>query len=407
MCLAASTGAGCNVYRYTLKHPTGNLNHGSGAFSTIPSEHRRFEGGERSRPSPQASGTAIVEKTERQPEATGLPPLPPPERTAGARGRGGVFTSLDYRLTQGENKKSPFEKTWTGYVSSVNDTYRFRAVIAGHIIKLYKYTDLQVCQKGKSCENRRKREDRTEEEKQRDRKRNLRRARDGLIDSINANVDRPWGELLKFFTMSFSDDIFDLKEANREFNKFIKRLEYHIKRKVHYTVIARFQDGKRPGGKVGGRDGVIHYHVLFYDLPYVPHEKLTAIWGRGFVWINAVDDVDNVGVYMVEGYMGKEMDDERLNGQKHYWSSRGLAKPLVMYGREDLSAKLGIQNREPVYRRTFVSEYVGVVAYEQYNLRREGKDYERKKKSGASGNSGSSGSDYGTPWAGVGLVPSL
>ena len=252
-----------------------------------------------------------------------------------------------------------------------------RAISSNSISTLtYRYA-----RKGRSCENRKKREDRTEEEKQKDRKKNLWRARNGLIDTINANVDRPWGERLKFFTMSFKDDIFDLKEANREFNKFIKRLEYHIKRKVHYTVIARFQDGKRPGGKVGGRDGVIHYHVLFYDLPYVPHEKLTAIWDRGFVWINAVDDVDNLGVYMVEGYMGKEIDDERLNGQKHYWSSRGLSRPVVMYGREDLSAKLGIQGREPVDRKTFVSEYVGVVVYEQYNLKREGKDYARKKKS--------------------------
>ncbi len=293
-------------------------------------------------------------------------------------------TLLDYRLTQGETKRVPFKDIYN-YVSSAIDTYRFRAIIAGHIIKLYKYSTVQVCQKGKTCKDRQKREDRTEEEKQRDRKRNLWRARNGLIDTINANVDRPWGERLKFFTMSFSDDIFDLKEANREFNKFIKRLEYHIKRKIHYTVIARFQDGKRPGGKLGGRDGVIHYHVLFYDLPYVPHEKLTGIWGRGFVWINAVDDVDNLGVYMVEGYMGKEMEDERLNGQKHYWSSRGLAKPLVMYGREDLSIKLGIQDREPVYRKTFVSDYVGVVDYEQYNLKREGKVYARKKKGGSTG----------------------
>ncbi len=395
------------MYRYVLSHSQSSLNHESGVFSTIPSEHRRIEGASGAGAFQGRSGTAIVEKAERRAEGERLSPLPPPARTAGARGRGVVVTSLDYRLTQGENKRNPFEKTWAGYISSVNETYHFRAIIAGHIIKLYKYTDLQICQKGKTCENRKKREDRTEEEKQKDRKKNLWRARNSLIDTINANVDRPWGERLKFFTMSFKDDIFDLKEANGEFNKFIKRIEYHIKRKVHYTVIARFQDGKRPGGKVGGRDGVIHYHVLFYDLPYVPHERLTGIWGRGFVWINAVDDVDNLGVYMVEGYMGKEIEDERLNGQKHYWSSRGLSRPVVMYGREDLSVKLGIQGREPVYRKTFVSEYVGVVAYEQYNLKREGKDYERKKKSGASGNSGSSGSDYGTPWAGVGLVPSL
>jgi len=379
----------------------------SGVFSTIPSEHRRFDGASGAGAPSGTSGTAIVGKAERRAQEERLSPLPPPARTEGARGRGGGTTSLDYRLTQGENKKTPFGKTWTGYVSSVNDTYHFRAVIAGHIIRLYKYNDLQVCQKGKTCEGRKKREDRTVEDKQEDRKRNLWRARNALIDTINTNADRPWGERLKFFTMSFKEDIFDLKEANREFNKFIKRLEYHIKRKVHYTVIARFQDGRRPGGKVGGRDGVIHYHALFYDLPFVPHEKLTTIWGRGFVWINAIDDVDNVGVYMVEGYMGKEMDDERLNGQKHYWSSRGLAKPAVMYGREDLKAKLGLQGREPVKRKVYVSEYVGVVVYEQYNLRREGKDYERKKKGRASGNCETSGSDHETPWAGLGLVPAL
>jgi hypothetical protein len=110
---------------------------------------------------------------------------------------------------------------------------------------------------------------------------------------------------------------------------------------------------------------------------------------------------------MVEGYMGKEMDDERLCGQKHYWSSRGLAKPLVMYGREDLSAKLGIQGREPVYRKSFVSDYVGVVDYEQYNLKREGKVHARKKKGGSTGMRGSSGDDNGTPRAGVDSVPSL
>jgi hypothetical protein len=318
----------------------------------------------------------------------------------------GRSTLLDYRLTQGENQRVPFKGIWWSYVSTANDTYHFRAISAGHVIKLYKYGTVQVCQKGKTYKERQKHEDRTEEEKQRDRKRNLWRARNGLIDTINANVDRPWGELLKFFTMSFSDDIFDLKEGNREFNKFIKRLEYHVKRKVHYTVIARFQDGKRPGGKAGGRGGVIHYHVLFYDLPYVRHGKLTGIWGRGFVWINAVDDVDNLGVYMVEGYMGKEMEDERLNGQKHYWSSRGLAKPLVMYGNEDLSVKLGIQDREPVYRKSFVSDYVGVVDYEQYNLKREGKIHARKTKGRSTGMRGSSGHDNGAPRTGVGLVPS-
>ena len=204
---------------------------------------------------------------------------------SGRKEHGGGAASLLYLIIgslKEKTKRTLSRRPGHGYVSSVNDTYHFRAIIAGHIIKLYKYSDLQVCQKGKICKGRQKREDRTEEEKEKDRKKNLLRARNSLIDTINANVDRPWGERLKFFTMSFKDDIFDLKESNREFNKFIKRLEYHIRRKVHYTVIARFQDGKRPGGKVGGRDGVVHYHVLFYDSPMCRMTRLTAIWDRGF-----------------------------------------------------------------------------------------------------------------------------
>jgi hypothetical protein len=54
-------------------------------------------------------------------------------------------TLLDYRLTQGENKKNPFKDIYN-YVSSANDTYLFRAIIAGRVIKLYKYSTVQVCQ---------------------------------------------------------------------------------------------------------------------------------------------------------------------------------------------------------------------------------------------------------------------
>ncbi len=297
-----------------------------------------------------------------------------------------------------------------GYVPWSRDTYRYRAVIAGDVIEVYEYRNFQVSQKGKSIRDRQKREDRTDEDREKDRKRNLWRARKGLIRTINANVGQHGTERTKFFTMTLDSEheTFDLKEGNREFNKFIKRLEYHLKRKVHYTAITRFQDGHRPGGKTQGREGVIHHHVVFYDMPYVPHEKLAAIWGRGFVWINAVDDVDNLGVYVVEGYMGKEIDDTRLNGQKHYWSSRGLVKPREICGNDDPTIRLGIQEREPVYQKTFTSDYVGTVHYRQFNLKREGKSYERKKKeSRSAGEPRASTNDNGAPGSWVGVVSPL
>lgn len=32
--------------------------------------------------------------------------------------------------------------------------------------------------------------------------------------------------------------------------------------------------------------GRIHYHVLFFNMPYVPVEKIADIWGHGLVKIN-------------------------------------------------------------------------------------------------------------------------
>ena len=44
----------------------------------------------------------------------------------------GSSSLLDYTLTQGEKEKASFKRFWRGYVSSLIDTYQFRAVVAGH-----------------------------------------------------------------------------------------------------------------------------------------------------------------------------------------------------------------------------------------------------------------------------------
>lgn len=50
--------------------------------------------------------------------------------------------------------------------------------------------------------------------------------------------------------------------------------------------------------------------------------------GQGFIKINAIDQVDNLGAYVVGGYMSKKLDDPRYDGQKRYFSSRGLHESL-------------------------------------------------------------------------------
>jgi hypothetical protein len=185
-----------------------------------------------------------------------------------------------------------------------------------------------------------------------------------------------WGrELPKFLTLTFSEDIKDFKTANYEFKKFHQRVSYRIGYKLKYTVVIQFQDGERKRGREGGRGGVIHFHVVLYNMPFIPADDLSKIWGEGFIKINAIDNVDNLGAYIVGGYMCKKFDDERYNGQKRYFSSRGLYEPLEVKSVRPID--LGEFTEEnKVYETSFENEYTGIIHYTQYNLRRR---YEKKK----------------------------
>ena len=302
--------------------------------------------------------------------------------------QGGCSTLLDYTLTQAEKLKkvsAAQRRKLPDRVSDVKRAYRHKAIISGNVIEIFDYEDTQLSRKGEASKIRLEKEsvEPTEEEKKSKRQENLRRARKGLIRQINANVGDHGQERAKFLTITNNEEhvVFDLKTGNYELKKFIQRLEYELKVKLQYTAIARFQDGDRPGGTVkGGRDGVIHHHIVIYNMPFVPQKKLASIWGRGFVWINAIDDVDNLGVYVVEGYMGKEIDDERLNGQKHYFASRGLVKPREVISLVPITERLQIKEENLAYSATYKNEWVGRVHYRQYNTKRIGGKYENKKK---------------------------
>lgn len=70
---------------------------------------------------------------------------------------------------------------------------------------------------------------------------------------------------------------------------------------------------------------------MMSDLPYIPHEELEKIWGHGFVGINKIDHVDNVGAYMTR-YMAEDMTDTRLMGEKSYSTSKNLLRPTEFVG---------------------------------------------------------------------------
>lgn len=203
------------------------------------------------------------------------------------------------------------------------------------------------------------------------RKQVLQRAKKNLRRLINANVGQ-YGEefTAKFLTLTFKDNVTDLDKANYEFKKFIKRLNYYCfgtkKANLKYTCVVEFQ-----------KRGAIHYHVIIYNMPYVKANYIAKVWGNGFIKINKIDDVDNVGAYVAE-YLGDaekgqghDVEDDRLQGKKSYFSSRGLFKPIEITNKEVVEqVATALPEEYLTYSATFENENLGNITYKQYNLKK-------------------------------------
>lgn len=236
-------------------------------------------------------------------------------------------------------------------------SYRKITVLSDSIIEVKTYErlntdgggDYSEIEKGTGMNNEKNYQDR-----QRVRKTNVRQL-------VTCN----FSEHSKFITLTFRKNLMNVKQANYEFKKFIGRLTYFNEKKAFkYLAVIEFQ-----------QRGAVHYHMIA-DLDFIPVGMLQTLWGQGFVKINDISHVDNVGAYVVK-YMNKDTSDPRLQGLKAYNCSRGLTRPTELKSWEmsdyqavkELSAEL--QEKAPVYFAQYTSDQSGKILYQQYNLKRK------------------------------------
>lgn len=172
----------------------------------------------------------------------------------------------------------------------------------------------------------------------------------------------------KFLTLTFAENMTNIEECNLLFKKFIMKLKYTYKLKdLKYLAVIEFQ-----------QRGAVHYHVLL-NIPYIPHNELQNLWGHGFVFVNAISHVDNLGAYILK-YMTKDNNDTRLMGKKAYLTSRNLKQEeiIVNHDLRDFShieskiiQKYNLDTLKSVYEANYDTEILGNCTYKQYNLKRE------------------------------------
>jgi len=135
-------------------------------------------------------------------------------------------------------------------------------------------------------------------------------------------VDCNFDNKTKFVTLTFKENIQDINQTNTNFKYFIQRLNYHLYNTKIQSLkyIATWEKQKR---------GAIHYHVIFFDFPYIAKETLQKLWTHGFIKINRidVDSKENRGRYLSK-YFSKDLELKE-HKKKAFFKSQNLRLPTL------------------------------------------------------------------------------
>lgn len=184
-----------------------------------------------------------------------------------------------------------------------------------------------------------------------------------------------------FVTLTYRDKFDDVKEGDKHFKKFIRKMRKEYQQKINYIAVREFT-----------KKGVLHYHVMMdyktnlnlnnKEIREQLERDFAVYWEKGFVDIQRMDKhnsknkkyknkaIDNVGAYLTK-YFQKSMNDERLEGSKMYLPSKGLKRPRILKNDEALKflqEKIGI--KKETFTNSYTSEYLGNIVYKEYNLNR-------------------------------------
>lgn len=195
-----------------------------------------------------------------------------------------------------------------------------------------------------------------------------------LRNLINNNFFGGSNEL--WITLTFGDKkIYNPKELYPIFKNFMKRLRYHFKElNLEYIYVPE------PHEK-----GDWHIHLLLKANKslYIENSKLNEIWTFGFVKVNRLKDIDNIGAY-VSAYLINIKDGEKTKkgarlylypvGHQLYRFSKGIIKPQSEYMTYDEAKEKTSSDKLTFSKTISVTTNTGfsnIIHYEHYNSKRK------------------------------------
>jgi hypothetical protein len=196
----------------------------------------------------------------------------------------------------------------------------------------------------------------------------IQRSKKAVERLIAANAGfhlNPHGKPYKpvFITFTFRENMTDPKKANYLFTKFIQRFNYDLfgtkQSMLRYLAVIEFQ-----------KRGAIHYHAMFFNLPYRQDIKprIEELWGQGFINLKTIKQDLQRAIRYLTKYLTKENFDSRLIGKKCYFGSQKLIKPAKVKDELKVNAIMHfVQKDERVFEKTYPKPAYGPsFRYEKY-----------------------------------------
>jgi len=155
----------------------------------------------------------------------------------------------------------------------------------------------------------------------------LSRTRITLFRLIHCNINNHGNFIPVFLTLTYAKNEQNRKRASHDLRLFHMRLNYQLDTKLRYIAVPEYQ-----------KRGAIHYHIIYFNLPYTPVTTLYDLWGQGTIKIIGLYKIKSIASYLSK-YVTKELLDTRHRNSRLLISSRGLIRPQI-YHNEDVDIKM-------------------------------------------------------------------
>lgn len=213
-----------------------------------------------------------------------------------------------------------------------------RVIISGNVVEIYEYEDgclydYEVPPKSAislTGEWHGKRED------------NLRRARATLRRVIWSNLDT----YSKFLTLTYAENVQDVDRFRKDWHNFVQSLSRKGIR-LQYLYVLEYQ-----------KRGAIHAHVVIFNNEKIPLAAVENAWGHGFVKLNRIRDVRNLGAYVCK-YLTKET--MAAYGSHSFFCSIGLNRPQEI--KIDLDSMAAVE----AYKQGITTTYTNTYSIPKYD----------------------------------------